>query len=67
MIIPAHIAVLCEHFFSKGQALIVSVSFTFNTVDKINSERQKKKKSLKIVAFYTSGLSLLALYIERCG
>lgn len=39
----AHIAALSEHFCSKGQVLKVSVSFTFSTVDKINSERKKLK------------------------
>lgn len=38
---PAHIVALGKHFCSKGHVLKVSVSFTFNTVDKINSERKK--------------------------
>ena len=70
VIISAHIAVLCVHFCSKGQSLKVSVSFTFNSVDKSSSEGKTHKQktwSLKTVAFNSSGLSLLAIYVERCG
>ena len=69
VIISAHIAVLCVQFCSKGQSLKVSVSFAFNSVDKSSSEGKTYKQktwSLKTVASYSSGLSLLAIYVERC-
>ena len=37
----AHIAVFSDYFCSKGKVLKDSVSFTFNTVDKITPERKK--------------------------